>query len=64
LTAQEGTVFGGTQIAMQRTNHLWPRKKCTKTKKKGGLEILNLRSQNSYLRIKHLDKFFNQKDLP
>jgi hypothetical protein len=39
-------------------------KKCTKPKKKGGLGILNIRSQNSYLRIKHLDKFFNQKDLP
>jgi hypothetical protein len=32
-------------------------KKCTKPKKKGGLGIINLRSQNSYLRLKHLDNF-------
>jgi hypothetical protein len=38
--------------------------KCTKPKKKGGLGITNHRSQNSYLRIKHLDKFFNHKAIP
>jgi hypothetical protein len=39
-------------------------KKYTKPKEKGCLRILNLRSQNPYLRIKHLNKFFNHKDLP
>jgi len=39
-------------------------KKCYKPKKKGGLRIINLRSQNSALLIKHLDKFYNQKDVP
>jgi hypothetical protein len=39
-------------------------KKCTKPKKKGGLGIINLRSQNSYPRLKHLDKFFNRTDAP
>jgi hypothetical protein len=38
--------------------------KCTKLKKKRGMCITNLRSQNSYLRIKHLDKFFNHKVIP
>lgn len=37
---------------------------CTKPKKKGGLGITNLRSQNSYLLLKQYDKFFNQKDVP
>jgi hypothetical protein len=39
-------------------------KKCCKSKKKGGLGIINLRSQNSALLTKHLDKFYNQKDVP
>ena len=39
-------------------------KKCCKPKKKGGLGIINLRSQNSALLMKHLDKFYNQKDVP
>jgi hypothetical protein len=39
-------------------------KKCTKPKKKGGLGIINLRSQNNALLIKHLDKFYNRKDKP
>jgi len=39
-------------------------KKCCKPKKKSGLGIINLRSQNSALLMKHLDKFYNQKDVP
>ena len=35
-------------------------KKCCKPKKKGGLGIINLRSQNYALLMKHLDKFYNQ----
>jgi hypothetical protein len=46
-----------------KTNHLWLGKNIQSQRKKGCLRILNLRSQNSYLRIKHLDKFFNHKDL-
>jgi hypothetical protein len=34
------------------------------TKEKGGLGIINLRSQNAALLIKHLDKFYNKKDIP
>jgi len=40
----------------------WP--KCCKPKKKGGLGIINLRSQNSALLLKHLDKFYNKKEIP
>ena len=40
----------------------WP--KCCKSKKKGGLGIINLRSQNSALLLKHLDKFYNKKEIP
>ena len=39
-------------------------KKCCKPKKKGGLGIINLKSQNSALLLKHLEKFYNPKDVP
>jgi hypothetical protein len=39
-------------------------KKCTKPKRKGGLGIINLRSQNKALLLKHLDKFYNKADIP
>jgi hypothetical protein len=38
--------------------------KCCKPKMKGGLGIINLRSQNSALLLKHLDKFYNRKEIP
>jgi hypothetical protein len=38
--------------------------KCTKPKRKGGLGIINLKTQNYSLLIKHLDKFYNRKDIP
>jgi hypothetical protein len=39
-------------------------KKCTKPKRNWGLGIINLRSQNKALLIKHLDKFYNKADIP
>jgi hypothetical protein len=39
-------------------------KKCSKPKNKGGLGIINLRTQNNALLLKHLDKFYNKKDIP
>jgi len=33
-------------------------------KKEGGLGVLNLRTQNEALLMKHLHKFFNRKDIP
>jgi hypothetical protein len=39
-------------------------KKCTKPKMKGGLGIINLRSQNNALLFKHLDKFYKKEDIP
>jgi len=39
-------------------------KKCAKPKRKGGLGIINLRSQNNALLLKHLDKFYNKKEIP
>jgi hypothetical protein len=39
-------------------------KKCSKPKRKGGLGIINLRSQNRALLLKHLDKFYNKKNIP
>jgi hypothetical protein len=39
-------------------------KKCTKPKRKGGLGVINLRSQNKDLLLKHLDKFYNKADIP
>jgi hypothetical protein len=39
-------------------------RKCTRPKKKGGLGIINLRSQNTTLLLKHLDKFFHRRNIP
>jgi hypothetical protein len=38
-------------------------KKCSKLKRKGGLGIINPKTQNSALLLKHLDKFYN-KEVP
>ena len=38
--------------------------KATKPKNKGGLGVVELRSQNEALLIKHLDKFYNKRDIP
>lgn len=37
---------------------------CTIPNEKGGLGIKNIRLQNEALLIKHLDKFYNRKDVP
>jgi hypothetical protein len=39
-------------------------RKCTRPKRKGGLGVINLRSQNVALLLKHLDKFYNRRDIP
>jgi hypothetical protein len=39
-------------------------KKCTKPKRKGGLGIINLKTQNKALLMKHLYMFYNKKDIP
>lgn len=39
----------------------WP--KCCKPKTKGGLGVINFRKQNDALVMKHLDKFYNKKDV-
>ena len=35
----------------------------TKSKNEGGLGIINLKTQNSALLIKHLDRFYNHADI-
>jgi len=40
----------------------WP--VVTTPKDKGGLGVLNLRLQNDALLLKHLDKFYNRRDIP
>lgn len=39
-------------------------KRVSKPKDKGGLGVINLRNQNKALLLKHLDKFYNQKQVP
>jgi hypothetical protein len=39
-------------------------KKYTRPKIKGGLGIFKLKTQNKALLLKHLDKFYNRKDIP
>jgi hypothetical protein len=38
-------------------------KKCTRPKRKGGLGIISMRSQNVALLLKHMDKFYNKRDI-
>jgi hypothetical protein len=38
--------------------------KCTRPKRRGDLGIINLRCQNTTLLLKHLDKFYNKRDIP
>lgn len=35
-----------------------------KSKEEGGLGVLNLKTQNEALLLKHLKKFFNKEDIP
>jgi hypothetical protein len=39
-------------------------RKCTRPKRKGGLGIINLRSQNIALLLNFLDKFYNKHNIP
>lgn len=39
-------------------------KKCTRPKRKGGLGVINLKTKNMALQLKHLHKFFNKIDMP
>ena len=39
-------------------------KKICRPKDKGGLGVINLSSQNNALLLKHLDKFYNKRDIP
>jgi hypothetical protein len=48
--------------AKGRSLAAWP--KVTKPKDIGGLGIIDLRSKNEALLLKHLDKFYNKKDTP
>ncbi|CAO2167262.1 unnamed protein product [Urochloa humidicola] len=62
-TARKKCLWRGSDIN-GKTKPLVAFNKCTKPKRKGGLGIINLRSQNSALLLKHLDKFYNRKDIP
>jgi hypothetical protein len=44
----------------QRPKAAWP----MVCKSKGGLGVLNLKTQNEALLLKHLNKFFNKEDIP
>lgn len=37
---------------------------CLQRKGRGGLGVINIRTQNEALLIKHLHKFFNKEDIP
>jgi hypothetical protein len=63
LIEQDATVFGEDLNPMpMKPLVAW--KKCSKPKNKGGLGIINLKTQNKALLLKHLDKFYNKKDIP
>ena len=48
---------------MQDKDQRWPRKWCA-LKRRGGLGVLDLKSQNEALLIKYLHKFFNKECTP
>jgi len=48
--------------ARQKPNAAWPM--YCRAKEEGGLGVLNIKTQNVALLIKHLHKFFNRDDLP
>jgi hypothetical protein len=39
-------------------------RKCTRPKRKGGLRVINPKSQNVALLLKRLDKFYNKREIP
>ena len=53
---------GSDENAKKRS--LVARPKVSKPKNKGGLGVIDLRTQNEALLLKHLDKFYNKKDIP
>lgn len=56
-------LWRGTDInANQRPKEAWTM--VCKSKEEGGLGVLNLKTQNEALLIKHLNKFFNREDIP
>ena len=63
LREQEGTAYGRGSDSNAKMKPLVAWLKCCKPKK-SGLGIINLRSQNSALLLKHLDKFYNKKEIP
>jgi hypothetical protein len=58
------TACGEDLMSMQKKKSLVAGPKATKPKKKGGLGIIDLRCQNDALLLKHLDKFYNRKNIP
>jgi len=61
--ARRHCLWRGSEVnAKGKSLVAWP--KVTKPKNKGGLGVVELRSQNEALLIKHLDKFYNKRDIP
>jgi hypothetical protein len=60
--ARRHCLWRGSEVnAKGKSLVAWP--KVTKPKDKGGLGVIDLRSQNDALLLKHLDKFYNRKDI-
>ena len=61
--ARKQCLWRGNSNQQRRGNLVaWP--VVTTPKDKGGLGVLNLRLQNDALLLKHLDKFYNRRDIP
>jgi len=61
--ARRDCLWRGTNVN-DRKKPLVAWKKVHRPKAKGGLGVINLRSQNTALLLKHLDKFYNKRDIP
>jgi hypothetical protein len=62
LTSLENCAFGEDFNAKQKPKAAWP--SVCRSRDQGGLGVLNIRTQNKALLIKHLHKFFNKDDIP
>jgi hypothetical protein len=61
--ARRHCLWRGSEVnAKGKSLVAWP--EVTKPKDKGGLGVIDLISQNDALLLKHLDKFYNKKDIP
>ena len=62
--ARGDCLWRGSGVNDKKKKTLVALKKTCRPRNKGGLGVLNLRNHNNALLLKHLDKFYNKKNIP